>query len=168
MRLPIGRCSLDAEPTPVGGLGAATSPSDSGPPLAQKCDLPLRASVIVSLAGKDRTSRCQPRLMSLLVDAGGLTRQGSLAQPKKGPANLWPRERRDALGAAGLGTVGVVLCAVGILDHDAPTHMREVLTVLGRNWRKWHFPTLARGKTLLRFYESLGEVLLNLLRIPLK
>jgi len=136
MRLPIGRCSLDAEPTPVGGLGAATSPSDSGPPLAQKCDLPLRASVIVSLAGKDRTSRCQPRLMSLLVDAGGLTRQGSLAQPKKGPANLWPRERRDALGAAGLGTVGVVLCAVGILDHDAPTHMREVLTVLGRNWRK--------------------------------
>jgi hypothetical protein len=45
MRPPIWRCSRDTEPTPAGRLVAAASPPGSGPPLGQKFDLPLRASV---------------------------------------------------------------------------------------------------------------------------
>jgi hypothetical protein len=40
-RPPIWRCSSDTEPTPAGRLGTA-----SGPPLGEKSDLPLRASVL--------------------------------------------------------------------------------------------------------------------------
>ena len=46
MRPPIWRCSRDTEPTPAGRLGAAAFPPGSGPPLGQKCDLPLRATVV--------------------------------------------------------------------------------------------------------------------------
>jgi hypothetical protein len=45
MRLPIWRCSRDTEPTPAGRRLVAASPPGSGPPLGQKCDLPLLASV---------------------------------------------------------------------------------------------------------------------------
>ena len=46
VRPPIWRCSRDTEPTPAGRLGAAAFPPGSGPPLGQKCDLPLRATVV--------------------------------------------------------------------------------------------------------------------------
>ena len=46
MRPPTWRCSRDTEPTPAGRLGAAAFPPGSGPPLGQKCDLLLRASVV--------------------------------------------------------------------------------------------------------------------------
>ena len=64
MRLPIWRCSRDTEPTPAGRLGAAAFPPGSGPPLGQKCDLPLLASVAELLHPPWR---------------GGLSRQGSPA-----------------------------------------------------------------------------------------
>jgi hypothetical protein len=42
MRPPMWGCSCDTEPTPAGRLGMAASPPGSGPPLGQKCDLPLK------------------------------------------------------------------------------------------------------------------------------
>jgi len=73
VRPPIWRCSRDTEPTPAGRLGAAAFPPGWGPPLGQKCDLPLRASVVellhppwrgsvppglLSLAAKGHPSQC--------------------------------------------------------------------------------------------------------------
>ena len=46
VRPPTWRCSRDTEPTPAGRLGTAAFPLGSGPPLGQKCDLLLRASVV--------------------------------------------------------------------------------------------------------------------------